>query len=77
MEDISKFETVLDRIIEREGAVCPDLFLRTGRRARKSQRGDGDLKHAPRARQTKSTLREKPRHPDNNDAYNLMLSLGQ
>lgn len=74
VQDISKFEAVLDKIIEKEGAVCPDLFLRTGRRARQALRGNAQLKHTPRDRQTTATLCEKPRHPDNDEAYRLLIS---
>ena len=73
MEDISKFEAVLDAIIEKKGAVCPDLFMRTGRRARPALKGGRALKRAPRARQVKETLALKPIHSDNFAAAKALI----
>ena len=75
VEDISALPRVLDVIIEHQGAVVLDLFLRSGRRARQpAKRGKKPLARAPRARQRKDTLAEKPRHPDNDEAHRKLLA---
>jgi hypothetical protein len=49
-EDIKGFERTLDRIIEANGAVVPDMNLRSGRRY-VSLKGDKPLQHKPRQSQ--------------------------
>ena len=55
VEDISKLETVLHKIIDKKGCVVPDEFLRTGRRAR-SANDTFDLKGKSRKRNRKANL---------------------
>mmetsp|Transcript_4971 Transcript_4971/g.20329 ORF Transcript_4971/g.20329 Transcript_4971/m.20329 type:complete len:101 (+) Transcript_4971:361-663(+) len=74
VQDIQAFPRVLDTIIEHNGAVVMDLFLRSGRRARRAQpKCDKPLMHAPRPRQRIDTLREKPTHPDNREALARLM----
>jgi len=63
IEDTLGLPRVLDKIIEREGCVCPDEFLQTGRHQRCSD-GKGDIKIKPINRQRKSTnTKMPPIHP--------------
>ena len=53
--------------------MCPDLFLRTGRRARPALKGGHALKRTPRSRQVKETLALKPIHSDNFAAARALI----
>jgi hypothetical protein len=70
MEDINAFPRVLDKIIEADGCVVPDLFLRSGRRARRSDGSENKTKL--RARHRKETLAAAPLHPDNKEAHAML-----
>jgi hypothetical protein len=73
-EDIMRFPEVLDKILERNGCVVPDEFLRTGRRARRAD-GNGEVKHKPRKRQRKETaMRARPRHADVEAARTALIT---
>ena len=57
VEDIQKFESVLDKIIAAQGYVVHDEFLRTGRRGDAlnderwtKMKGEGELKRKARVR---------------------------
>ncbi|KAJ1406865.1 hypothetical protein B484DRAFT_456722 [Ochromonadaceae sp. CCMP2298] len=62
---------ILDKIIEHEGCVVPDICLRTGRRTRSSD-GKKLLLHKPCSRQRISTLAMRPSHPDAAEARRLI-----
>ena len=69
--DVMALPRVLDKIIEAEGAVVPDLFLRSGRRVRRADdKGDCDTK--VRKRQRKSTHSNLPLHPDCQAAVDML-----
>jgi hypothetical protein len=57
---IEKFPFVPDKIIEKQGCVVPDEFLRTGRRARRADDKDDPL----RGSQRKNYMVVRPLHPD-------------
>lgn len=63
VDDILGLRRVLERIIEARGAVVPDLFFRSGRRAR-SKDDSRELDGRKRARQRKETHTELVLHPD-------------
>ena len=64
VEDISCFHEVVKKIIEAQGCVVPDEFLRTGRRARRAD-DKGVCKVKPRKRQRKETNQKiQDVHPD-------------
>ena len=71
VEDILKFPMVLDRIIEAEGCVVFDLFLRTGRRGQEWERkdGKGECENKPRSSQRKDTIKARPVHVDCIEAF--------
>jgi hypothetical protein len=69
VEDIVALPEVLRRIIEAKGCVVQDQFLRSGRRARRSD-GNGDLKNKLCSKQRISTNLSRPLHPDCVDAFN-------
>ena len=73
VKDIKKFPFVIDKIIEAEGCVVPDLFFRTGRRAAKLK-GEGFCKNTPISRQRKSTIQYviRPIHPDCQEAFDSL-----
>ncbi len=75
VEDILALPRVLQIIIDRNGVVVPDLFLRSGRRYEKL-RDDGICKNKPRSSQRKSTLKSPPLHPHCIRAYEA-ISQGQ
>ena len=77
VEDILKFDFVLEKIVEHNGCVVHDLFLRTGRRGDEWQRidGKGVLKNKPQKKQRKETIVTRPVHPDAQDAYNSLTAL--
>jgi hypothetical protein len=72
VEDAFDLELVLDRVIEAEGTVVPEEFLRKGRRRHKRGPGDG-TKLKPRKRQRKDTLVATEHHPTLDDAYCKMF----
>jgi hypothetical protein len=86
IQDITKFESVLDRIIEAQGCVVPDVFLRTGRRGDalhddpryQKLNGKGALKNKAINRQRKATIQsvQRPIHPDCEEAFNILLAGG-
>jgi hypothetical protein len=61
-EDIKSFSRVLQCIVDAKGCVVHDEALRSGRRYFKLK-GEGELKHKPRARQRVATLHLPPIHP--------------
>lgn len=63
VDDIMGLRHVLQRLIESRGAVVPDLFLRSGRRAR-SKDDSRELEGRKRARKRKDTHAELVLHPD-------------
>jgi hypothetical protein len=76
VKDILQFPYTIDTIIEAQGCVVPDLFLKSGRRGAETypkQRGDGNCKNKPVAKQRKDTLRMKPMHPDCTVAYERLM----
>jgi hypothetical protein len=79
VEDILAFERVLQVIVEHNGCVVPDLFFRTGRRARRAndeaQERLGDCLHKPRTSQRKDTLVSRPCHADCEEARRKILGL--
>lgn len=73
IEDIEGLPEVLDRIIEADGCVVHDLFLRTGRRARRLDGEKGKRNAAPRQR--KATIMDRShvqRHPDCDEAHEML-----
>jgi hypothetical protein len=62
-EDITAFPDILQAIIDHEGCVVKDLFLRDGRHARRADDA-GPLKSKRRKRQQKGTISEPVCHPD-------------
>jgi hypothetical protein len=68
IEDILAFPRVLQKIIDANGCVVLDEFLRTGRRYLKV-RGQGECKIKPCKKQRKETLGLPPIHPDCFEAY--------
>jgi hypothetical protein len=74
VEDISAFERVLGVVVEHHGCVVADEFLRTERRARRSD-GKADCKNKPRTSQRKDTLVSRPCHPDCVEARNKIMGL--
>ena len=88
VEDILKFEAVLDKIIAADGCMVEDEFLRTGRRGddmdRKYtsiQKGSvgKDLKHKATSRQRLDTLSSQPLavHKDAKDGYRYIMSVAR
>jgi hypothetical protein len=77
VQDISKFEFVVDKIIEAEGCVVHDEFLRTGRRGDewKRAKGGGDCKNKPQAFQRIATLQGRPIHPDAEVAWRMLFNV--
>jgi hypothetical protein len=75
IEDIRAFPRVLQVIIDRDGVVVPDLFLRSGRRYEKIK-GNGECKNKPRSSQRKITIKRPPLHPHCIRAYDA-ISQGQ
>eukprot|EP00732_Lithocolla_globosa_P000473 Lithocolla_globosa_v1_NODE_141_length_5757_cov_121.254121.p2 type:complete len:335 gc:universal NODE_141_length_5757_cov_121.254121:3013-2009(-) len=76
VEDILGLPRVLDKIIENDGCVVPDEFLRTGRRQRRAD-DKGDLQNKPIARQRKSTNNKTVLcHPDAVEARDLFKTRG-
>jgi hypothetical protein len=83
VQDIQKFEMVLDKIIAAEGCVVADEFLRTGRRGDILNgdpdwiklKGVGVCKNKPVVRQRKSTIQSviRPLHPDCQPAFDRLL----
>ena len=61
VEDIMKLDMVLDKIIEAEGCVVFDLFLRTGKRGQELEKkdGKGSCKNKPRSSQYPTIPPEK------------------
>ena len=78
VKDIDKFEYIVDKIIDAQGAVEPDLFFRTGRRAEKLK-GVGLCKNTPIKKQRKSTIQSvlRPIHPDCQEAFTSLTQIGQ
>eukprot|EP01034_Spumella_vulgaris_P034523 gene34523-42580_t len=76
VQDVSKWEAVVDIIIAARGCVVQDIFFRSGRRGDEWMRakGDGQCKNKPRARQRKATLKLRPIHPDCVDAFNRLTT---
>ncbi|KAJ1421305.1 hypothetical protein B484DRAFT_465573 [Ochromonadaceae sp. CCMP2298] len=74
VEDIMAFEHVLGVVVEHRGCVVADKFLRTGRRARRSD-GKANCKNKPRTSQRKTTLVSRPCHPDCVEARNKIMGL--
>jgi hypothetical protein len=72
VEDVLALPRVLTKIIEANGCVVFDEFLRTGRRAVNTK--GIELKHKPRSRQRKQTLKLPPIHPDHLEAYQMLTS---
>ena len=66
------FDRILDKIIESEGCVIPDEFLRTGRRARSSS--GAVLKKNASKRQRIDTNIDILLHPDSIDASKMISS---
>lgn len=73
MQDINALPNVLQTIIERQGCVVKDEYLRTGRRARRADYS-GALKNKRRSRQRKSTLKDLVCHPDALEAKNKLCA---
>ena len=71
IEDIKAFPRVLRKIIDNQGCVVPDEFLRTGRRA--VGKSGKELKSKPRQRQRKSTLRRPSFHPSLQSCWDEMM----
>ena len=63
VEDVLALPGVLEKIIAAKGCVVQDQHLRSGRRARCAD-DKGDCKSKPARKQRKSTVRERPLHPD-------------
>ena len=68
IEDILAFPRVLQKIIDANGCVVLDEFLRTGRRYLKV-RGQGECKIKPCKKQRKETISLPPIHIDCFEAY--------
>ena len=77
VEDIMKLDMVLDKIIEAEGCVVFDLFLRTGRRGQEWERkdGKGSCKNKPRSSQRIDTIKSRPVHVDCIEAFNSLSNI--
>lgn len=81
VQDIQKFPYILDKIIEAEGCVVPDEFLRTGRRGDdlnwEKRKGGGICKMKPRLRQRKDTNMSviRPIHPDCQAAFDSLSAV--
>lgn len=76
IEDISKFEFVIDKIIEAKSCVVPDECFRRGRRAHATE--ESATSRATRSTSVKSrdkisTQRKMIVHPGLTDAYNLLV----
>ena len=86
VEDILKFDAVLEKIIEADGCMVADEFLRTGRRGddverkytsiKKGSEGT-QLKHKAQMRQRKDTLEQMAVHRDAMDGYRHIMSMAQ
>ena len=76
VEDIQAFSMTVRKIIEAKGCVVKDEFLRTGRRARRSD-GQGNLKHKPRKSQRKARMVFHPIHPDYQREFDEILKIGK
>ena len=72
VEDIMGFDRILEKIIESEGCVIPDEFLRTGRRARSAS--GAVLKKNPSKRQRIDTNIGILLHADSIDASKMISS---
>lgn len=72
IEDIMGFPEILEKIIEAEGCVIPDEYLRTGRRARSSS--GAILKKNPSKRQRIATNIDIILHDDSIAASEMMSS---
>ena len=76
MQDIMALPDVLQTIIEHQGCVVKDEYLRTGRRARRAD-DSGPLKNKRRSRQRKATLKDPVCHPDALEARNKLTTTVQ
>jgi hypothetical protein len=81
IDDIQKFEDILDKLIDARGCVVQDVFFRTGRRALdplwvRLDGKDGECKLKPRPSQRKDTLRGRVIHFDATEAYNTLCGQG-
>ena len=74
MEDIEALPDVLDKIIEADGCVVKDLFLRTGRRARRLDNTEGKRNARPSQRKATVGKGTAPRHPDCDAAHAALKS---
>ena len=73
-EDVEHFEAVLEKVVEAEGCVVRDEFLRRGRRARRSD-GKSELKSRQRKRQRKDTIKAIEHHPELDGAYKKLTDI--
>ena len=76
VDDMQPSPMVVGKIIEAKGCVVKDEFLRTGRRARRSD-GQGNLKHKPRKSQRKARMVFHPIHPDYQREFDEILKIGK
>eukprot|EP00732_Lithocolla_globosa_P000603 Lithocolla_globosa_v1_NODE_207_length_5169_cov_7.885329.p3 type:complete len:201 gc:universal NODE_207_length_5169_cov_7.885329:2147-2749(+) len=73
IEDIMALPMILQKIIEHNGCVVQDEYLRHGRRFRRAD-DKGDTKHKPRKRQRKETNTTLPPcHPQCDEARKTFL----
>jgi hypothetical protein len=73
VEDIQAFPRVLQKIIDAQGCVVPDEFLRSGRRERRLD-DKGDCTARLRGHQRKANMAARPLHPDAHEAYEFIRS---
>ena len=71
VEDISKFETVLSKLVEAKGCIVHDDNFRSGKRFLLCD-NKGDCKRKPRQRQRKQNSICKLLHPDAMEARVLL-----